>query len=364
MLDPPVPKPFDLLASASEFARESGIPLNDPTLVESFLASARARLEAALADPTLLHGSRAERLFESTVLSLGRYTLLKTEDAGRVHSDERCRAPDFRVVLDDGEQWLVEVKNVRCEDPFKQRTTMSAAYLASLEAYSRAVGSPLRIAIYWSKWSLWTIIAPDSFRRRDGGLSVRMMDAIMVNEFVRLGEVSIATRAPLRLLLRADPEKPRAVDAAGEARFVIGSVHIFSGEVELMDARDRRLAEILVFYGDWPMEGPFAVIEGDQLIGAEYVAEPPEQSDQGFDGIGWASRIFSRYFAIRTIEGDAIIQLRADAVPEWFAPLASWPFSESKLPLWLIRMQPSPEALGSAQESLKGSARGKSKPHR
>lgn len=350
-MNPPVPKPFDLLASASEFARESGIPLNDPTLVDSFLASAKARLEAALADSTLLHGSRAERLFESTVLSLGRFTLLKTEDAGRVHSAERCRAPDFRVVLDDGEQWLVEVKNVRCDDPFKQRTTMSAAYLASLEAYSRAVGSPLRFAIYWSRWSLWTIVAPDTFRRRDGGLSVQMMDAIMVNEFARLGEVSIATRPPLRLLLRADPEKPRTVDAAGEAHFVIGSVHIFSGEVELIDARDRRLAEILFFYGEWPMEDPFPVFEGDQLIGAEYVVEPPEPSHQEFDGIGWASRIFSRYFATRTIEGDAVIQLRADAVPEWFAPLSNWPYGESKLPLWLVSMQPSPETLQAAQKS-------------
>ena len=122
---------------------------------------------------------------------------------------------------------------------------------------------PLRIAIYWSRWALWTIISPDTFRRYDGGLSVRMMEALVVNEFVRLGEVSIATRPPLRLVLRADLEKPRTVNAAGEAHFVIGSVHIFSGDVELIDARDRRLAEILFFYGEWPAEGPFAVMEGD-----------------------------------------------------------------------------------------------------
>jgi len=359
-----VPKPFDLLASVSEFAREAGLALNDPALVESFLTSAKPRLQAALADSTLLHGSRAERLFESTVLSLGQFRLLKTEDAGRVHSVEKCRAPDFRVVLDDGEQWLVEVKNVRCEDPSNQRTTMSPAYLASLEAYSRAVGSPLRIAIYWSRWALWTIISPDTFRRRDGGLSVRMMEALVVNEFMRLGEVSIATRPPLRLLLRADPEKPRTVDAAGKARFVIGSVQIFSGDVELIDPRDRRLAEILFFYGEWPAEGPFAVMQRDQLIGAEYVAEPPEPSNQGFDGIGWASRIFSRYFATRTIEGDAVIQLRADAVPEWFAPLADWPFGESKLPLWLGRIEPSPEALKAARMSPDQVPRGKLKRRR
>jgi hypothetical protein len=49
------------------------------------------------------------------------------------------------------------------------------------------------------------------------------------------------------------------------------------------------------------------------------VAAPEEPSDQGFDGIGWASRIFTRYFATRTVDGDQVIQLNGAPVPEWFA---------------------------------------------
>ncbi|MEW9613378.1 hypothetical protein AB3G45_05995 [Shinella sp. S4-D37] len=76
-------KAFDLLASVAVFARKNGIALNDSALVDRFMADAEPRLREALADP-LIHGSRVERLFEATVLSLGRFKLLKTEDVGQL----------------------------------------------------------------------------------------------------------------------------------------------------------------------------------------------------------------------------------------------------------------------------------------
>lgn len=134
------------------------------------------------------------------VLSLGHFTLIKTEDVGRVHAAKTYRAPDFRVVLDDGDQWLIEVKNVRCEDPMNQRTTMSARYLASLQSYANAVGVPLRLAFYWSRWNMWTVVSPDRFRTVKGGVRITMQHALMASELVRLGDVSISTTPPLRLV--------------------------------------------------------------------------------------------------------------------------------------------------------------------
>ena len=341
----PTMKAFDLLALVATFAQQHDLGLNDPALVERFLADAAPRLNTALADPTLIHGARTERMFEAMVLSLGRFRLFKTEDIGRVHSATSYRAADFRVVLDDGEQWLIEVKNVRCEDPEKQRTTMSATYFISLQAYADAVGVPLRLAIYWSRWNIWTVIAPKPFLRPDGGLRVTMMEAIMTNEFGRLGDVSICTKPPLRLVLSAATDKPRTLSAEGLAEFIIESAKVYTGDVELTDPRDRRLAEILFLYGEWSADGPFAVMGDDGFAGVEFVANPEEPSDQGFDGIGWASRIFTRYFATQTVDGDQVIQLNGAAVPEWFAPLAAWDFKSSELPLWLLHQQPSTEAL-------------------
>ncbi len=328
-------KAFDLLASVASFAREHRIALNDPALVERFMADAAPRLKEALADPALIHGSRTERLFEATVLSLGRFRLLKTEDIGRVHAAKTYRAPDFRVVLDDGDQWLIEVKNVRCEKPLKQETRMSAPYLASLQSYADAVGTPLKLAIFWALWNIWTVISPDRFRRANGSLRATMGEAIEANEFGRLGEVIIMTKSPLRLLLVAATDMPHTLSAEGLANFIIGSAKLYNGDIELIDPRDRKLAQILLLYGDWPVSGPFAIMDKGGFAGVEFVAEPEEPSDQGFDGIGWASRIFTRFYASQTIDGDQVIQLNGEAAPEWFAPLADWDFRNSKLSLWL-----------------------------
>lgn len=245
----PPPRPektraFDLLASVAAFAREHAIALNDPSLVERFIADAGPKLVEALADPTLIHGSRTERLLEATVLSLGRFRLLKTEDAGRVHAAGTFRAPDFRVVLDEGEQWLVEVKNVRIKEPFKQETRMSAACLASLQAYADIVGTPLKLAIFRSLWNIWTVISPDRFRTQNDGLRVTMKYAVLANESERLGEVIIMTKPPLRLVLEAATDMPRSLSPEGLANFIIGSAKLFSGDVELTDPRHRKLAEV------------------------------------------------------------------------------------------------------------------------
>ncbi|WP_430415263.1 hypothetical protein [Parasphingorhabdus sp.] len=334
-------KAFDLLALAAAFAKEKNISLTDPLFVDRFVSDAAVRLSEALDDAPLMHGSRTEKLFEATVLSLGRYRLFKTEDVGRVHASKSYRAPDFRIVLNDGVQWLVEVKNVRRENPRNQRTTMSAAYLASLQTYADAVGTPLRLAIFWSRWNIWTIIAPEKFRRANGDLRVAMMDAIVANEFVRLGDMTIMTTPPLRLLIEADTAKPSKIGQDGLAEFVIGSARMFSGDIELKNLRDRRLAEILFLFGEWPCDGPTAIMDENGITGVEFVASPEEPSDQGFDGIGWASRIFSRYFSTQTVDGDKIIQLNGQPVPTWFAPLAKWDFEHSKLPLWLGHIEPS-----------------------
>ena len=111
------------------------------------------------------------------------------------------------------------------------------------------------------------------------------------------------TKAPLRVVLGAATDMPHSLSPEGLTNFIIGSAKLYSGEVELTDLRDRKLAEVLLFYGEWSVEGPLAITEGGEFAGVEFVAMPEEPSDQGWDGIGWASRIFSRYYAAQTIDG-------------------------------------------------------------
>lgn len=60
---------------------------------------------------------------------------------------------------------------------------------------------------------------------------------------------------------------------------MIGSAKLFSGDVELTDAKDRKLAEVLFLYGEWSAEGPFAIMDSEKLGGVEFVAKPEESSD-------------------------------------------------------------------------------------
>lgn len=113
----------------------------------------------------------------------------------------------------------------------------------------------------------------------------------------------------------------------------------FELHVELTDPKDRKLAQVFLFHGEWAVDGPFALFDDDQIAGVEFVAKPAEPTNQGWEGIGTASRIFSSFYADQTIDGDQVIHLDGEPAPDWLGPLASWDFKNSKLPLLLGRVQ-------------------------
>ncbi|MBR8382576.1 hypothetical protein KDX26_09285 [Burkholderia cenocepacia] len=94
-------------------------------------------LGAAQADERLLHGKRVENMFEYVVASLGKALVIKREDAGEITSlDPLIQPPDYRVVLKDGSEYLVEVKNCHIHG-FDQAFSVSKKYLDRLLAYRK-----------------------------------------------------------------------------------------------------------------------------------------------------------------------------------------------------------------------------------
>ena len=109
-----------------------------------------------------------------------------------------------------------EVKNVYVEEPARQeRQLMTRAYREKLEAYAAATGGQLKLAIYWARWAIWTLVSPERLADVDGILTLDMPTAMRANELGRLGDRTIGTRPPLRLQLIDDPHKtsPVAPDA-------------------------------------------------------------------------------------------------------------------------------------------------------
>lgn len=338
-------KPFDLLALVSAWGRENGVELTDPRFAALYAGSMHSALSVALKDEALLHGLRVERMFEALVISLGKVQMLKAEDNGRVHGTGNLRAPDFRVVLADGEQWLIETKNVYARNPSGQSCRLSADYVRSLTDYSALVGTPLRLAIHWARWGLWTLVSPSRFIAADGSVKITMEAALCVSEMGRLGDVTIATSPPLRLVLDADPARPATL-GEGCAKFTVARARLYSQDRELSDPDEQQLALLLIRFGEWEMTGPEVVFQGSRLVGVEYRSQPIQRDnpDEPFEMAGKASRIFSRYFAEQTVKHGSVVKLSAEAKPDWFSLLTRPHRRGRPLPLWLFRLTPAPDA--------------------
>jgi hypothetical protein len=334
--------PIDLLMTFARFGRQQRLSLRDPKAAEAFTGTVKEQLAEALGNEALLHGQRVQNMFEALVVSLGQYNLLKTEDTGTVHPQGKFTAPDFRVVLRDGAQWLIEVKNVHDADPGRQRFRIRTQDFDRLKAYAVEVNCPLKFALYWSQWRIWTLIDGDDLAPDGEKLTVDMFRATFVNQFAQLGDRIIGTTPPLKLRLAADTSKPRSVSPTGEVSFTIGRAILFSGDAEITDPVEQKITWILVQFGEWTGQEPKAVMNGNVLEGIEFEWTPSERAneDQNFEMIGTLSTMFSRHYAAETLDDGGVMQTEAELTPDWFAPLVATELRTAVLPLWRFVLQP------------------------
>jgi hypothetical protein len=333
--------PIDLLTLFGRFGREQHISLRDPQAAETFIASVREAVNAALSNDTLLHGQRTENMFEALAVSLGKYKLLTKEDAGRVHPEGKFTAPDFRVVLDDGTQWLIEVKNVFDANASRQRIRLRPEDVARLLGYSEATGTPLKLALYWAQWGIWTLIDPSDLKAEDGKLGIDMFSAVGLSELARLGDRMIGTIPPLKLRLFADRSKNCTLSLDGEVKFWIGDAAAYSGDTEITEPVERDIAWIFMQFGQWECSEPKALLAGDQLEAIEFTWTPRALSNPGqnFEMIGSLSSMFARYYAEQTLSKEGVVQTEAAMMPNWFAPLVNPAYKGKALPLWRFAIQ-------------------------
>ncbi|MER9998818.1 hypothetical protein NKJ90_08250 [Mesorhizobium sp. M0051] len=336
-------KPFDLLRELSRFGEGTDINLNDAAIRPAFGLHVEQAIDRALKDPILLQGQRAEAMFEALVVSLGEVQLIKPEDGGRVFSSEKMQPPDFRVVLKDGRNWLVEVKNVYERNAFRQRRRLlTRDYRKTLDRYAIATGGSLKLAVFWARWSIWTLVDPEKLAPGGGDLTVDMMEALKVSEMASLGDESLGMRAPLLLRLATDPKRTSPIAPDGTVHLTIGKAQIFSGGFELSDRSDQQIAWTVMQYSDWETKEPRAVVDGDRLIALEFDCAPLEMSYQGFETAGPLSRIFARYYADQTMKNGEVVRISAPAQPEWFGALRL-KGGDGRMPMWRFILEPNYE---------------------
>ena len=334
--------PIDLLATFARFGREQRMSLRDPKFAERFTGAVTEKLAEALGNDILLHGQRTENMFEALVVSLGHYKLLKREDVGIVHPEGLYTAADFRVHLHDGTQWLIEVKNVYDADPGRQRFRIRPQDFDRLKSYALAMNCPLKFALYWARWRIWTLVDADDLILTEEKLTIDMFKAAPMNEMGRLGDRTIGTKPPLKLRLFADKSKPRSISASGELALTVSHAAVFCGEAEITDPVERNIAWIFMEFGDWECGEPqVAMGDDDQVRAIEFQWTPRERLNEheAFELIGTLSSMFSRYYATKTLGEDGVLQTEAELTPDWFAPLVANDQKGSALPLWRFNLQ-------------------------
>lgn len=337
-------KPFELFREVSRFGSDRGIALNDPEISSAFGSHAEGAIERALKDPIFLQGHRTEAMFGSLVQTLGAVRFIKPEDTGPIDADPAVQAPDFRIVLNDGSNWLVEVKNVYQKQPFRQRRRiLRRSDRKALAEYAAATGGRLMVAIFWARWSLWTLIDPDQLAPGDVDLKLDMMTAYKANEMGSLGDQILGLAPPLTLRLTMDPDRTSEIGPDGNVLIVIGNAQIFRGEQELTHPDDQRIAWTVMHYGEWETVGPNAIVEGNRLKAIEFVCAPEQESEDKFSMAGSFSRMFARYYAEVSISEGSVIQINVPPQPEWFAALRS-ARDTGRMPIWRFTMVPNFDA--------------------
>lgn len=326
---------IDLLYLFGQFGREQKLSLRDPKAAELFIASVRADVKKALDNDALIHGQRTQNMFEALVVSCGDYKMMKMEDAGRIHPGGHYIAPDFRLVLMDGRQWLIEVKNVYGEDPRRQRLSLRKSDVAKLEAYSQANACPLKFAIYWARWQLWTLVDISDLEPRGNKLTIEMAAALRISEMGEIGDRTIGTAPPLTLRIRADLTKERSLAADGTVTYTIADASFFCAGEEIREKSVADLAWIFMLYGEWPVSDPRPSMSGGLLDYVEFEFAPAKRLNgrENFEIICRLSSMFSRWYAAQTLGPDGIHQTEADLRPGWFDPLINLRKSEA-LPIW------------------------------
>jgi len=212
------------------------------------------------------------------VANLGGAQLLKQEDTGDCYyeGDDIC-PPDFRIVTTSGDVMLVETKNhfsKKALSPFRIR----CSDLEKLERYAKQVGTPLRIAIYWAPWNLWTLNNPTRFARSGYHVQLEFRQATMQSEMAVLGDFVIGTRYPLVLRLITATDKPRSVSAEGVVTMTFKSFEITCADTLIEDKTEQNIALYLMMHGKWEYDGGYIEIDDSGLPVAACIQYRPMRS--------------------------------------------------------------------------------------
>lgn len=332
------PIKFDTVELFSMFAKEYDFNLNSSDDIDKFTLELNKSLKQNI-NPILLYGKRIEKSFAHIVSSLGQCKMIKQEDAGLVFINEDILIPDYRILLNDGMQFLVEVKNYNQKNPNKDYVMKNENYSKYLN-YSKLMNLPLYFAIYWTKLRRWTLIKYDKFKIVDSFSSISIEDALRNNEMSILGDYLIGTKPPLKLKLYANKSKERKI-IGSECNFMIDKMELYSDSKIIKDIEEQSIVWNLMLFGEWNNTIRAVLENNSDLIDyIEYIFLPDDYNiNKNFYPIAYASGIITNQFFFSTSTKDGKLKNITPVGFDYnFGINISKTYKKKDLPLWIFHI--------------------------
>jgi hypothetical protein len=342
----------ELLRVLDNFARGRNLSIADESTQTELLDELSKALKENRSNPIRLHGFRVQSMFAYVAAALGHSTIISEEDSGIFFDGVGgLRQPDFRIVVLDGTKFLVEVKNFHEKNSHKPYI-FKKPYLDAICLYAEEMGIPLKFAIYWSRWSIWTLVDSSRLDRSSLRTELPLTVAVKLNEMNILGDSMVGTKPPLALRLHADPTKPRLVSKSGEAPFTIGRVSLHSGDAEVTDEAEKKLTWFLMLNGKWTDVRQTAKVDGDLLEFMEISAAPEETTEgQGFEIVGTMSQMISNQYLRATSKEGVIRSLAPQVNANELGVIIPRDYEGEALHLWRLHVAPNFEDIDETNAS-------------
>lgn len=336
------PEKFDPIELYAAMGREQGYKLNAGDDHTDFVERVGRSIKAASENSALVHGKRIEAMFAHVAGGLGECAFIKQEDSGNMFADnEEIQAPDYLLVLKNGQKFFVEVKNCHFESP-QHQFYIKKNYDKKLQNYAALNGIALKYAIYYSRWNKWTLVSRDALTEQRTKYATDFVNSYARSEMLTLGDRMIATEPDLVFELRADPNKDASISPEGEVRFTIGGVNMYCNGREIVNAQEQSIAFYLMRFGRWPERDTEAVLKDGKVFGIRYIFSPEEiNREHSFAVVDMLSSMISAAYSERTVHEQSVIALDIKAHPEIFAPDIPLELKGTALPLWQFLVKPS-----------------------
>lgn len=337
------PEKFEVIDLFTALGRENGYKLAVPEDVNDFMRRVSRSLKVSLEDSRLIHGKRVESLFAHVAGALGECVFIKREDSGDAFSvNQNIQAPDYKIVLNSGEQFFIEVKNCNLTN-FNSLYKFDKKYIEKLENYSKLQTTPLKFAIYFSRFNKWFLLTKESLIEQRKNYVTDFINSTAMNEMAVLGDRTIATEPELSIELLSDKNQSCDVNENGGTKFIIGDVKIYCSGREVTDKVEKSIAFYLIRFGNWVEQEYEAIILNDKFSGAKFTFIPESSSEgQNFEFIGELSSMISRAYSEHTVYERSVIAIDTKLDPLVFSVNIPEGYKGKNLPLWQFKMQPNP----------------------